>query len=107
VTKALRLSGGLVLVVLIVATTAYLLRATPTSQMDTEHWLRLSSSSGDLPIPWESDQQTASLVLDVDQCQWRTNFPQKLECAPEAGQNQAAVLTVCRAWWSSNWAGLR
>jgi type I restriction enzyme M protein len=30
-----------------------------------------------------------------------------LECAPEAGQDQAAGLTVCRAWWSSNWAGLR
>jgi CRP-like cAMP-binding protein len=40
-------------------------------------------------------------------CQCRTNFPQKLECAPEAGQDQAAGLTVCRAWWSSNWAGLR
>jgi tetratricopeptide (TPR) repeat protein len=30
-----------------------------------------------------------------------------LECAPGAGQDQAAGLTVCRAWWSSNWAGLR
>jgi hypothetical protein len=30
-----------------------------------------------------------------------------LECAPGAGQNQAAGLTVCRVWWSSNWAGLR
>ena len=30
-----------------------------------------------------------------------------MECAPGAGQDQAAVLTVCRAWWSSNWAGLR
>ena len=30
-----------------------------------------------------------------------------VECAPGAGQDQAAGLTVCRAWWSSNWAGLR
>jgi SNF family Na+-dependent transporter len=30
-----------------------------------------------------------------------------VECAPGAGQDQAAVLTVCRMWWSSNWAGLR
>jgi Resolvase, N terminal domain len=30
-----------------------------------------------------------------------------MECAPAAGQFQAAVLTVCRVWWSSNWAGLR
>jgi hypothetical protein len=31
----------------------------------------------------------------------------RVECAPGAGQDQAAVLTVCRVWWSSNWAGLR
>ena len=38
----------------------------------------------------------------------QSGLPQgKMECAPGAGQNQAAVLTVCRAWWSSNWAGLR
>ena len=30
-----------------------------------------------------------------------------VECAPGAGQIQAAVLTICRAWLSSNWAGLR
>jgi DNA replication protein DnaC len=30
-----------------------------------------------------------------------------MECAPGAGQIQAAVLTMCRAWLSSNWAGLR
>jgi hypothetical protein len=26
----------------------------------------------------------------------------RLECAPRSGQGYAAVLTVCRAWWSSN-----
>ena len=36
-----------------------------------------------------------------------SNIGPSLECAPEAGQDQAAGLTVCRAWWSSNWAGLR
>ena len=30
-----------------------------------------------------------------------------VECAPGAGQIYAAVLTICRAWLSSNWAGLR
>ena len=30
-----------------------------------------------------------------------------MECAPGGGQDQAAGLTVCRALWSSNWAGLR
>ena len=30
-----------------------------------------------------------------------------VECAPGAGQDQAAILTVCRAWLSSNWLGLR
>ncbi len=30
-----------------------------------------------------------------------------MECAPRAGQFHAAVLTVCRVWWSSNCAGLR
>jgi hypothetical protein len=34
--------------------------------VDTDHWLHLSSGTGDLPMPGESDQQTASLVLDVD-----------------------------------------
>jgi hypothetical protein len=33
--------------------------------------------------------------------------PAAVECAPGAGQDQAAGLTVCRAWWSSNWAGLK
>ncbi|MGH6902813.1 MAG: FG-GAP repeat domain-containing protein [Geminicoccaceae bacterium] len=64
--KALRLSCGMVLGLLIAATTAYLLRATPASQVDTEQWWHLSSGTGDLPVPGESDQQTASLVLDVD-----------------------------------------
>jgi hypothetical protein len=36
-----------------------------------------------------------------------TEISSEVECAPEAGQDQAAGLTVCRAWWSSNWAGLR
>jgi hypothetical protein len=66
VIKALRLSGGLALGVLIAAATAYLLRATPAAQVDTDHWWHLSSRTGDLPMPGESDQQTASLVLDVD-----------------------------------------
>jgi len=30
-----------------------------------------------------------------------------LECAPRGGQDQAATLTVCRAWWFSNCTGLR
>jgi uncharacterized repeat protein (TIGR01451 family) len=29
-------------------------------------WTRLSSSTGDLPVPGGSDEQTASLVLDID-----------------------------------------
>jgi superfamily II DNA or RNA helicase len=37
----------------------------------------------------------------------RVNYDPNVECAPGAGQDQAAGLTVCRAWWSSNWAGLR
>ena len=37
----------------------------------------------------------------------RPTTSSRVECAPEAGQDQAAGLTVCRAWWSSNWAGLR
>jgi transposase len=38
----------------------------------------------------------------------RVKMVPSLECAaPGAGQDQAAGLTVCRAWWSSNWAGLR
>ena len=36
-----------------------------------------------------------------------SNLPCFVECAPGAGQIQAAVLTICRAWLSSNWAGLR
>jgi DNA-binding transcriptional regulator YdaS (Cro superfamily) len=45
-------------------------------------------------VPCESAKRWAELAKDV-------------ECAPEAGQIQAAVLTICRAWLSSNWAGLR
>jgi hypothetical protein len=32
----------------------------------------------------------------------RLQLPPNLECAPRSGQGYAAVLTVCRAWWSSN-----
>ena len=28
-----------------------------------------------------------------------------MECVPGAGQDHAAVLTLCWAWWSSNCAG--
>jgi len=38
---------------------------------------------------------------------WRAKFGGMVECVPAGGQNQAAVLTVCRAYWSSNCAGLR
>jgi hypothetical protein len=36
------------------------------SYMLSSSWIGLSSTRGDLPLPGESDQQTASLVLDVD-----------------------------------------
>ncbi len=44
------------------------------------------------------DTHVVTLVSDA---------PTSLECAPAGGQNQAAVLTVCRACWSSNCTGLR
>lgn len=40
-------------------------------------------------------------------CVSACNFDPIMECAPWGGQIQAAVLTVCGACWSSNWAGLR
>jgi hypothetical protein len=40
-------------------------------------------------------------------CKSACNVDPLMECAPGAGQIQAAVLTICRAWLSSNWAGLR
>jgi hypothetical protein len=38
----------------------------PESYSVSPEWLHLSGTRGDLPVPGESDQQTASLVLDVD-----------------------------------------
>jgi hypothetical protein len=70
VIRAPRWRGWLVLGALIIAiaTTIHLLRATPaTPRVDLDDWVHLSSKTGDLPVPGESDQQTASLVLDVDQ----------------------------------------
>ena len=39
--------------------------------------------------------------------QFSVEEPVLLEWAPEADRDQAADLTVCRAWWSSNCLGLR
>ena len=68
--KAPRWRGCLVLGALIIAiaTMVHLLRATPaTPKVNLDAWVHLSSKTGDLPVRGESDQQTASLVLDVDQ----------------------------------------
>jgi hypothetical protein len=46
-------------------------------------------------------------MLSLPDCRSACNVDPLMECAPGAGQDQAAGLTVCRAWWSSNWAGLR
>jgi hypothetical protein len=45
----------------------------PQTYSVSPEWVHLSSTRGDLPAPGESDQQTASLVLDVDQ-DGRTDF---------------------------------
>jgi FG-GAP-like repeat len=45
----------------------------PETYSVSPEWVHLSSTWGDLPAPGESDQQTASLVLDVDQ-DGRTDF---------------------------------
>ena len=70
--KALRWRGwlllGAMMIIIAVATTIHLLRARPaTSKVNLDDWVHLSSKTRDLPVPGESDQQTASLVLDVDQ----------------------------------------
>jgi hypothetical protein len=49
----------------------------------------------------------ATIVQKGPGVQVDTSKNRLLECAPGAGQIQAAVLTICRAWLSSNWAGLR
>jgi hypothetical protein len=46
-------------------------------------------------------------MLSLPDCRSACNVDPLMECAPGAGHDQAAGLTVCRAWWSSNWAGLR
>ena len=48
-----------------------------------------------------------ALCLTDHVCRSACNVDPLMECAPGAGQIQAAVLTICRAWLSSNWAGLR
>ena len=45
--------------------------------------------------------------IGVDACQIAPNSDPLLECAPDGGQFQAAVLTGCRAWRSSYCTGLR
>jgi transposase len=57
--------------------------------------------------PWAGPAPPAVAYLYSPDCQSASNLDPGLECAPGAGQDQAAGLTVCRAWWSSNWAGLR
>jgi hypothetical protein len=47
------------------------------------------------------------ILHELDYGADRRNCTTRVECAPGTGQVQAAVLTVCRVWWSSNWAGLR
>jgi hypothetical protein len=47
------------------------------------------------------------LKLDVAALRIGAKAEGILKCAPRARQFHAAVLTVCRAWWSSNCAGLR
>jgi transposase len=43
----------------------------------------------------------------VAPCRFPPRTDPGLEWAPEGGHDQGAELTVCRAWWSSNWVGLR
>jgi len=48
--------------------------------------------------------------VDVSECPADVRFGSKadiaVECAPDGGQVQAAVLTDCWAWWSSYCTGL-
>jgi len=46
-------------------------------------------------------------MMRAQKCQSACKIDPVLECAPVAGQDYAAVLTVGRAWQSSNCAGLR
>jgi FG-GAP-like repeat len=67
-TKIMPLGLAAVCGAAVVATTVHLIRpAQTTATVDGEDWAHLSSLTGDLPVAGESDQQTASLVLDVDQ----------------------------------------
>ncbi len=50
----------------VVSVTAYLASRGPLEPTIHADWLHLSSAYGDLPIPGESEDQSASLVLDID-----------------------------------------
>ncbi len=55
----------LIISVLIIA--SWLIACSSASQKaDTISWKHLSTVKGDLPVPNSGDQQTSSLVLDVD-----------------------------------------
>ena len=47
--------------------TAHLAVSGPSEPTIGADWLHLSTALSDLPVPGESDQQTASLVFDIDQ----------------------------------------
>jgi hypothetical protein len=60
------------------------------------------------PFRWDMGALARPLLRTLDLVdRLLAFFDRGLECAPGAGQIQAAVLTICRAWLSSNWAGLR
>jgi len=46
----------------------------------------------------EEGRRYPVLIVGTDQGQFESKFTGKVECAPGAGQNQAAGLTVCRVW---------
>jgi hypothetical protein len=53
------------------------------------------------------EAKVAQEGLVLTECQSARKRDPGLECAPSGGQVQATDLTICRACWSSNCAGLR
>jgi hypothetical protein len=79
-------------------------------EMIRAEWDSCMDRSDDGPYPSDPDdaqdriRQAHGAEWD---CQSASKFDPRLECAPDGGQFQAAVLTGCWAWRSSYCAGLR